>query len=133
MAEYRIISRGAFQFNGLPARAKSMLGLKTLFGALMLVLMVWTGGLAHAAEQIECIPVTSEAAGHFEGDGDQLPSDPDQSVAHHHAGCSGHQVAAASGSPALSFAPSARTAPHAWREAGAPGREPDTHLRPPIA
>lgn len=101
--------------------------------AMMLVLMLWTGGAAHAAEQFQCIPVSSEAANHFEGDSDQTSSDPGKNVAHHHSGCSGHHIAADVDASAVSFPHSAALIPLAWRQAGVPGRGPDADLRPPIA
>lgn len=106
---------------------------KTLIGAMMLVLMLWAGGLAHAAERVDCIPATAEAPGHYEGDDDQLPSDRDQGVVHHHAGCSGHQLAAPAGQPAIIFNHSTATVPLARSEAGPHDHDPDGQLRPPIA
>lgn len=99
----------------------------------MLVLMVWTAGMAHAAERFDCIPATSEASDHFDGDGDEAPSGRDQGVAHHHAGCSGHQAASPSAAAQTYFEALAVTVPFAWREMGVPGRGPDAQLRPPIA
>lgn len=106
---------------------------KSLLGALMLVLMLWTGGMAHAAERFDCMPTTSEAADHFDGDGDEAPSGRDQGVAHHHSGCSGHHVAAPSDAVSNLFEATAVSAQFAWREMGVPGRGPDAQLRPPIA
>ena len=105
----------------------------SILGALLLVLMLWTGSSAHAAEQFDCIPATAEATSHFDGDQDQVPSGPDQGVAHHHSGCSGHQIAAPATVATVEFARSERLVPLAWREAGVPGRGPDSDLRPPIA
>ena len=106
----------------------------SIFGALLLVLMLWTGGAAHAAERFDCIPATAaEAAGHFDGDQDQVPSGPDQGVAHHHAGCGGHHEAAPANVAAVELALSQDLVPFAWRESGRPGRGPDSDLRPPIA
>lgn len=110
-----------------------MFRMKALFGALMLVLMLWTGGLAHAAERVVCIPATAEAAGHYEGDDDQLPSDREQGVAHHHTGCSGHQLAAPAEQPAIILNHSSGTVPLARNEAGLHDHDPDGQLRPPIA
>ena len=124
---------GSFYPLGCVLGARLMSMWKATFGALMLVLMLWTGGIAHAAEQIQCIPVTAEAAGHFDGDSDQVPSEREKGVAHHHAGCSGHHLAAPGDSSALLIDPSAATMPLPWREAGVPGRGPDNLLRPPIA
>lgn len=105
----------------------------SLMGALMLVLMLWTGGAAHAAERFDCMPVTAEAAGHFEGDKDQVPSSPEQEVAHHHSGCNGHQVSAPANMANIDLKLPSKAVTLAWREAGMPGRSPDTDLRPPIA
>ena len=105
----------------------------SLLGAMLLVLMLWTGGAAHAAERFDCIPVTAEAAGHFDGDQDQVPSAPDQGAAHHHSGCNGHHVAAPASGASIEIGALNRATPFAWREAGVPGRGPDTQLRPPTA
>lgn len=105
----------------------------SLFGALLLVLMLWTGGAAHATERFDCVPVIAETAGHFDGDQDQIPSSPDEGVAHHHSGCNGHHVAAPASLSSLDIGRSEEVAPLTWREAGVPGRGPDSDLRPPIA
>ena len=104
----------------------------SILGALLLVLMLWTGSSAHAAERPDCIPATSEAANHYEGDRDQLP-DREQGAAHHHSGCNGHHVAAPANATAAEVALRHEFVPFAWREAGRPGRGPDSQLRPPIA
>ena len=101
-------------------------------GAVMLVLMLWTGGVAHAAERFDCIPATTEAAGHFDGDKDQSSSDRGQ-VAHHHSGCNGHQLGTPTRGSELIIAYTAAVVPFVWREAGVPGHSPDNLLRPPIA
>jgi len=105
---------------------------KALIGALMLVLMLWAGGLAHAAERLDCIPATAESVGHYEGDSDQLPSDRDQGVAHHHTGCSGHQLAAPAEQPAMIVNHSSKVM-FARSDARPHGHDPDGQLRPPIA
>lgn len=107
--------------------------LKPLFGALMLALMLWTSGLAQAAEPVVCVPSAVEAPGHFDGDGDETPSDREPGVAHHHAGCSGHQIAAPAELPQMIPAPSSANAPRALSEARLSGHIPDRQLRPPIA
>jgi len=106
---------------------------KNLIGAFMLVLMLWAGGLAHAAEQVECIPVTAEAAGHYEGDRDQLPSDRDQGAAHHHTGCSGHHLAAPAEQPGAVLHHSSATVPLPRSDTYPHGHDPDGQLRPPTA
>lgn len=113
-----------------PQRMRSW---KALIGTLMLVLMVWTGGLAHAAEREMCMPATTEAAGHYEGDRDQRPSDREQGAAHHHSGCSGHQLAAPAQQPAMIAKLLSGPAPLAGSQAGLHGHDPDGRLRPPIA
>lgn len=105
----------------------------SVLGALMLVLVFWTGGAAHAAESFRCVPATAEAAGHFEGDSDQTPADRGQDVAHHHSGCSGNHVAATADAPVVDFPYLAGSIALVWREAGVSGRGPDSELRPPIA
>ena len=104
-----------------------------LVGALLLVLTLWTGTSAHAAERFDCIPVTEQSAEHFDGDRDETPDDPDKGVAHHHTGCNGHQVATAGDAADLGF--SVRTAGliGARQDARHSGREPEGQLRPPIA
>lgn len=110
-----------------------MASLKTFFGALALVLMLWTGGVAHAAEPIDCIPATTQSAGHYEGDGDQRPSDRDQGVTHHHTGCSGHQLAAPAEQPAVNLHYPSAGVLLQGRPAVLNGHDPDRQLRPPIA
>lgn len=105
----------------------------TIVGALMLLLMLWTGGLAHAAEQATCIPATAESAAHFDGDGDEFPPDSGQNTAHHHTGCSGHQIAASVEDPKLSLPNFSVSLPFPRRQAGLHGHDPDGQLRPPIA
>lgn len=105
----------------------------TFLTAMILVFTLWAGGMAHAAEKFDCIPVTAEAAGHFDGDGDESPSGGEQGVAHHHAGCSGHQLATPNEPSDVIIGAAARVVPVAWREAGVPARGPDSLLRPPIA
>lgn len=114
-------------------RTPLMRSWKVLIGTLMLFLMLWTGGLAHAAEQVDCIPATAESAGHYEGDRDQRPSDREQGVAHHHTGCSGHQLAAPLEQPVVIPSHSASTVPLARSHAYLHGHDPDGQLRPPIA
>ena len=110
-----------------------MLRWTSIVGAVMLVLMLWTGGAAHAAERFSCIPVGAEATIHFDGDGDQTPSKSDQGTMHHHSGCNGHHVAAPVDNSSIAINGSKRAAPFAWRESGMRSRSPDFELRPPIA
>ena len=105
----------------------------TILSSMILVLTLWTGGVAHAAEKFGCIPVTGEAACHFDGDGDESPAGSEQGVAHHHAGCGGHQFATPDEASDVIIGAAVRVVPVAWREAGVPARGPDSLLRPPIA
>lgn len=114
-------------------RAPLMNRWTSLLGAMMLVLMLWTGGAAHAAERFDCIPVTAESVEHFDGDQDQVPSSPDQGVAHHHSGCNGHHLAGLDNLATIDISGSGQAMPLAWREAGVPSHSPDADLRPPIA
>ena len=114
-------------------KPRSMPRWTALLGALMLVLMLWTGSAAHAVEQLDCVPVAADTIGHYDGDTDQVPADPDKGVAHHHAGCSGHQLAAPASSDELQLSSSGREAPFAVSSADLAGRTPDAQLRPPIA
>jgi hypothetical protein len=107
--------------------------LTTLFGVFMLVLFVWTGSSAHASQRFDCIPVSSEAPGHFEGDRDEAPAKGEKGVVHHHSGCNGHQYAASAGSliPLIGLQRSSVAPPLEERHVAS--REPDGQLRPPIA
>lgn len=105
----------------------------SLIGALMLVLMLWTGGAAHATERFDCIPVTSEVAGHFQGDRDEAPAGRDQSAGHHHTGCSGHQIAAPTDHATLELSFVVIAVPASPQQSGVPGQGPGSALRPPIA
>lgn len=105
----------------------------SILGAMLVVLMLWTGGLAHAAEQARCIPPTAESAAHFEGDGDEAPANGEQGTAHHHTGCGGHQVAAGVDYPRLDLQNATASLRFQGRQAGLHGHDPDGQLRPPIA
>lgn len=59
----------------------------------LLMLAVLVGSPLHANELEVCIPADAQVAGHFDGDGDQTPSDANEHATHHHGGCSGHQFA----------------------------------------
>lgn len=105
----------------------------SLLGAMLLVLTLWAGEAAHAAERFECIPVSAQTAGHFEGDSDQRSSDREQGAGHHHSSCIGHQAAATLNESSVDFFHLAETHPLVRCEAGIVGWYPDAGLRPPIA
>ena len=100
---------------------------------MFLVLSVSTGPMAHAETRFDCMPTSGESAGHFDGDSDESPAKGEKGSAHHHSGCSGHQV----GEPADS---EMRPAVAIQANAGVPsatyfraGLGPNSQLRPPIA
>ena len=104
-----------------------------LLGAFALVLTLWTGGTARAAEGYIPIAVAAESVGHFVGDRDEVPADQHQGIPHHHFACGEHAAAAWSDVPATPA-----LLPVGVRGPGRPGsilngREPDTQIRPPIA
>ena len=105
----------------------------TIIGTMMLAVMIWTGTTAHAAEAMGCVEVSVDAAGHFDGDRDEVPADSDKAVPHHHGGCHGHHIAVADddGSEAGADADPGNRAD--LPETDIPGAEPGTALRPPIA
>jgi hypothetical protein len=104
-----------------------------LLAAMMLAVMLWSGNAAQAAEAFGCIEVGADAAGHFDGDSDQVPSDSEKGTMHHHGGCHGHHSALADD---MLDAPSCISPP---ANPGAPavrfphGADPGMTLRPPIA
>lgn len=100
---------------------------------MMLAVMLWSGNAAQAAEAFGCIEVGASAAGHFEGDSDQVPSDSEKGTMHHHGGCHGHHSAIPDD---LATAPP-RVSPPADPRAPVVrfplGADPGMTLRPPIA
>lgn len=122
----------------LPARIRLLWAIPmrrwtSTLGAILLVLMLWTSGLAQAAEQARCIPPAAESVVHFEGDGDEAPAKGEQETAHHHTGCGGHQVAAGVDYPRLDLQSPSASFRFQGRQAGSHGHDPDGQLRPPIA
>ena len=115
----------------LPARL--MTRIVAILCALMLVLSFGTGTTAHAEQRFDCMPATSQMAGHFDGDRDESQSKGEKGAAHHHSGCGGHHF----GSPAEIEEPAYADATEALTSgvaaAFSPGIIPDSQLRPPIA
>lgn len=105
----------------------------SLLGTLMLVVMLWTGSTAHAAEMFVCVETTAASADHSSGKRDQSPADSGKAATHHHGGCHSHHVAVpgdeASTVSSDTIADPVGLAPD-FRVAG---DEPGTTLRPPIA
>jgi len=105
---------------------------------MLLAVLLWTGNVAHAAEDIACLaPPGAEAThadegGHGPGPQDQKPGDSGK-AAHQHQSCHGHHVASPSSGAAT---PAVHTiaelnirSADPWRV----GAAPDAALRPPIA
>ena len=110
-----------------------MLRWTSIIGTFMLVLMVWTGGMARAAEPIACVPTTSAIACHVEGNNDKAPSGQEQGLGRCHTGCSGHQLSVPADNGAMDLELSTLVMPATRHEAGVPGHGPGAALRPPIA
>lgn len=104
-----------------------------LISAFMLVLVLWTGTSAHAAEAMDCAEVTTTEAGHFEGDGDEVPGDSDQATPHHHSACHGHCIAMPSGLEPSDQHAADRGLLAGWVTDLSLGTGPSTAIRPPIA
>ena len=102
----------------------------SLLGAMLLVLMLWTGGAAHAAEPLECAGVTIQSAD-YGSERDQVPSCPPGCATHHC--CSAHQTVASASAPQVEVPLSRDTANFTRHEVGVHGLGPVSHLRPPIA
>lgn len=107
--------------------------LAALIGTLMLAVMLWTGTAARAADLAGCIEISAETAGHFEGDDDQVPSDPDKGAPHHHGGCHGHHVAVPNEGDAIPLAVDLSDSIGLRLATKTAGCDPGTTLRPPIA
>lgn len=99
----------------------------------MLLLVLWTGSAAHAAEVFSCAEVAASAGGHFDGDSDEVPADGDKATPHHHSACHGHCVGtpleAKNGALPTARAANVIAATAAFHF----GNDPGTALRPPIA
>jgi hypothetical protein len=104
-----------------------------LISALMLVLILWTGSAAHAAEAMECGVTTVEAAGHYEGDGDEVPADSNQGSPHHHSACHGHCAALPGGAEGSSLHGGGSAILGMGAASAGHGTEPIAEIRPPIA
>ena len=113
--------------------AGSMSRLVAVLCALMLVLSFGMGTTAHAKQRFDCMPVTSQTAGHFDGDRDESPSKSQKGAAHHHSGCSGHHFGSPSEIEEPTFADADETLGSVAIAAFVPGAAPDNQLRPPIA
>ena len=104
-----------------------------LLGALALVLTLWTACPASAADACQPVTVSTDSAGHFAGDKDEVPSDQHRGAPHHHVSCGEHAAAAWRDVAASPLAPQTAAPELARFRSVLSGREPDTQIRPPIA
>lgn len=102
------------------------------FCLLMMAMVAWSATAVQAAEAVECIEVSGSAAGHFEGDADQVP-DSDKDTTHHHAVCHGHCSVIANVEVAGSPIASQTRHAHSLEPQLLSGSDPGMTLRPPIA
>lgn len=114
-------------------RRPPMHRLFALVSTLMLVLVLWTGTAAHAAEAMNCGEVVSSTAGHFEGDSDEVPSDSGKATPHHHNACHGHCMAVPSGGDTVTLEDQNGSLVTVTLADLSGGSGPATTLRPPIA
>lgn len=105
----------------------------TMIGVLLMVLMLWTGATGHAAEVVECSPVTMDSPAHFDGGSETPPSERGSDAVHHHMGCSGHHLAASSETRPMPFPVASSSVSLDRTTFWHPGDEPSLTLRPPIA
>lgn len=105
----------------------------SILGALLLVLMLWTGATGHAAELVECSPATAECSIHFDSREDSRSGDQDAKAVHYHLGCSGHCVATTNEGKDLPSRSTATVMNFDRQTSWHAGDEPALALRPPIA
>lgn len=104
-----------------------------MIGAMLLVLMLWTGTAAHAAEAAECSPAALEISIHLDH-GSNLPSDDRESRPDHlHLGCGGHYLATPAQEESHLARPAAVVAVFGGQAFWLAGDGPALTLRPPIA
>jgi hypothetical protein len=108
---------------------------RTFLPFLTCLMLVLTGfsSMAHASETVNGSFAGIEFTAHSAGDSDEVPSDADKNVPHHHNNCHGHCV----GEPArttMEYTP-VLTVPKPTISASASldGRTGMVHLRPPQA
>ena len=116
------------------ASSKLMIRLLSLFACCALMLSFVSASVAHAMEPVGCIDASqSAAAGHSEGDADQVPADGEKAYPHHHGGCHGHHVAAALQDSVSSTVFIGQRIPFGWASPVREAAPMHAELRPPIA
>lgn len=102
--------------------------------SLLLASSLGLGSVAHAAEPITCVEgSTASAAGHVDGDTDQVPADGEKGYPHHHGGCHGHHVGVPITTDAVAHAVVQIAGRVTWEQAHGAGVLGDPALRPPQA
>jgi hypothetical protein len=86
---------------------------------------------AHAQESIAVAAMGCGGEAHVEGDADQVPADPDQSVPHHHSACHGHGLTAPAHAASLTLQTIEAEAPRAAASARLANTLIDPALEPP--
>lgn len=108
---------------------------RTFLPFLTCLMLVFTGfsSMAHASETVNGSFAGIEFTAHSAGDSDEVPSDADKNVPHHHNNCHGHCV----GEPARTAFSEAQVLmspkPMAKPAGLLDGRDNMVHLRPPQA
>lgn len=115
-----------------------MRGLLPMLRIILLSVLLWSGNVAHAAEDIECLTppgaeaVHADEAEHAPSPSDQTPGDSGKAN-HQHMSCHGHHVASASSDASgLTYDASSQLR-FGLAEPFLIGTAPDAALRPPIA
>lgn len=116
-----------------PAMGESMRRWVSMIGSMLLVLMLWTGATAHAAETTECSPATLESPIHLDSSKDSPSDERESRAVHVHFGCGGHCLATrVEEAPDLAGS-TAIVAVFGGQAFGLAGDGPALTLRPPIA
>lgn len=105
----------------------------SFIGAVMVALMLWIGAVGHAAEPVQCSPMTDITAVYAEG-----PSNPGKDTSegqslHFHLGCSGHCLAAPVATKTPLWGSPNCAVPASQNTSGLVQTGPPLLLRPPIA
>lgn len=137
-AEMRRTHRAANRVHYISAnkllRHRGMHRWPSFFLCFMLMLSLGLGAAAHATENLSCIDATSATAfEHSDGDADQVAADADKAYPHHHGGCHGHHVAAATAANTDVPEHKAAALALAWSNAPMTSAPSGTTLRPPRA
>ena len=102
--------------------------------SMLLASSLGLGSVAHAAEPITCVEGSAaSAAGHVDGDGDQVPADAEKGYPHHHGGCHGHHVGVPITADPVPYALAQPAGRVTWEQAHSAGVVGDPALRPPQA